>query len=93
MNEANKIIGIPRFLYNSSLFSKVLFLLFVNNYEIIPETFWHNFYLMSDVTDYLPPNLRTLAQVKDLELSSLIGAMLARCGTKVLIVDKDRNVS
>jgi hypothetical protein len=27
---------IPKFLYNSSLFSKVLFLLFVNNYETIP---------------------------------------------------------
>ena len=86
-------VGVPRFLYNSSLFSKVLFLLFVNNYEAIPDSFWKTFIMFTDVTDFMPSNLRTLGELRTPELFSIVGAMLAREGTKVLIIDKEEAVS
>lgn len=82
-------MGVPKFLYNSSLFTKVLFLLFVNNYEAIPDSFWKTFIMFTDVTDYMPSNLRTISELKTPELFSIVGAMLSRHGTKVVVVDKE----
>jgi hypothetical protein len=85
-------VGIPKFLFNSSLFSKVLFLLFVDNYETIPKSFWHDFYILSDDQEYMPRNLKFLNEIKHLEISTIVGGMLARHGTKVLIVDKEDKI-
>lgn len=41
----------------------------------------------------MPSNLRTLRDLRMPELFSIVGAMLAREGTKVLIIDKEEAVS
>lgn len=81
---------VPKFLHSRPTFDKVLFLLYIEDFDAIPVSFWRDFVAFSDDPSYLPSNLRMLCEIKELELATVVSSILSREGTKVLFVDKNR---